>query len=255
MSCQSINSRCHVSAPSPTLSPTDPVPRGLLTLCPAPTDPVGLDSPPPSPHPALALSRALAHAHLFSGALSLAFFLSLALLPWQRCARGCVHRTAHSTQHTAARHASHAVQDRTLSHNPSRMLTMSTPPDILASPCISVSWVTHKQSQKARTTARDDHSTNRSVHFGRFQAWPWPVQHTHAHGHAHGHGHAHAHAHESAAGTAHATVSCLSVYVSCLRGSCLNVQVASGKCQCASSVPFLPSTPKEARALAYTLAY
>ena len=26
--------------PSPTLSPTDPVPRGLLTLCPAPTDPV-----------------------------------------------------------------------------------------------------------------------------------------------------------------------------------------------------------------------
>ena len=27
-------------APSPTLSPTDPVPRGLLTLCPAPTDPV-----------------------------------------------------------------------------------------------------------------------------------------------------------------------------------------------------------------------
>ena len=27
--------------PSPTLSPTDPVPRGLLTLCPAPTDPVG----------------------------------------------------------------------------------------------------------------------------------------------------------------------------------------------------------------------
>ena len=29
----------HMS-PSPTLSPTDPVPRGLLTLCPGPTDPV-----------------------------------------------------------------------------------------------------------------------------------------------------------------------------------------------------------------------
>jgi len=30
-----------VCVPSPTLSPADPVPRGLLTLCPAPTDPVG----------------------------------------------------------------------------------------------------------------------------------------------------------------------------------------------------------------------
>jgi len=35
------------AAPSPTLSPTDPVPRGLLTLCPAarPTDPVGQSWP------------------------------------------------------------------------------------------------------------------------------------------------------------------------------------------------------------------
>ena len=31
--------------PSPTLSPTDPVPRGLLILCPAPTDPVGQSWP------------------------------------------------------------------------------------------------------------------------------------------------------------------------------------------------------------------
>ena len=31
--------------PSPTLSPTDPVPRGLLTLCRAPTDPVGQSWP------------------------------------------------------------------------------------------------------------------------------------------------------------------------------------------------------------------
>jgi len=34
---------CSWSAPSPTLSPTDPVPRGLLTLCP------GASSGPPSP--------------------------------------------------------------------------------------------------------------------------------------------------------------------------------------------------------------
>jgi len=32
-------------ASTPTLSPTDPVPRGLLTLCPAPTGPVGQSWP------------------------------------------------------------------------------------------------------------------------------------------------------------------------------------------------------------------
>jgi len=99
MSCQSINSRCHVSAPSPTLSPTDPVPRGLLTLCPAPTDPVGLDSPPP-PHPPRSRSlarpraRALVLWRSFSRFLSVAGSLTLAAL----CTRL---RTPYRTQHTA----------------------------------------------------------------------------------------------------------------------------------------------------------
>ena len=33
--CEEVSPVCELSAPSPTLSPTDPVPRGLLTLCPA----------------------------------------------------------------------------------------------------------------------------------------------------------------------------------------------------------------------------
>ena len=41
----SIPPRPKKLVPSPTLSPTDPVPRGLLTLCPAPTDPVGQSWP------------------------------------------------------------------------------------------------------------------------------------------------------------------------------------------------------------------
>jgi len=32
--CEEVSPVCELSAPSPTLSPTDPVPRGLLTLCP-----------------------------------------------------------------------------------------------------------------------------------------------------------------------------------------------------------------------------
>ena len=33
--CQHPAGECASCVPSPTLSPTDPVPRGLLTLCPA----------------------------------------------------------------------------------------------------------------------------------------------------------------------------------------------------------------------------
>jgi len=55
--------------PSPTLSPIDPVPRGLLTLCPAPTDPVGQSWPrgkgSTSRH-AHTHARALTHTHTYT---------------------------------------------------------------------------------------------------------------------------------------------------------------------------------------------